>query len=134
MKSVESLRSIRHRVSVKSQRQSTKADHQRTSNLRLLKCLNVPPTMPGTPAILSSRMIRNNQFLSDNSCPFARSSSIGIGFKASVASSIGIDLYPVARSKPFLRSLTRRKTALSARVTGGRLTIWTTFVSYNENQ
>lgn len=52
----------------------------RTNNLKLLKCLSVPPTIPGTPAILSKRIIRNNQALSLNNCPFALNSVTGSGF------------------------------------------------------
>src|SRR5262249_41658862 len=34
-------------------------------SLRLLKCLSIPPTIPGTPATVSRKMNRINHFLSD---------------------------------------------------------------------
>ena len=63
-----------------------------TSSLKLRRCLNVPPTIPGTPAILSNRMIRINHCLFDNSWPLARSSATGGGLIASIESGMGIAL------------------------------------------
>ena len=65
------------------------------NNLKDLKCLNVPPTIPGTPATDSSKMTRSNQFLSESKTPFWRNfvmDSIEGGFSARTSGGIGSDL------------------------------------------
>lgn len=73
----------------------------RTNNRKERKCRSAPPTIPGTPAILSNKMIRNSQFLSERMIPCCRSfwtaSAEGPPL-AKTSAGIGLSLYPVKKS------------------------------------
>lgn len=68
-----------------------------TINRKLRRCLSIPATMPGTPAIDSKKMIRSSHCLSSNTYPPFRSSSTD-----SFSEGRSLWRYPVTKSNPHL--------------------------------